>query len=32
MAHDAPASGPSGTLVIRNVGLMLSGDLGKPDS
>ena len=30
MAHDAPAAGPSGKVVIRNVGLMLSGDLAKP--
>ena len=30
MAHDAaPAAGPS-KLVIRNVGLMLSGDLARP--
>jgi enamidase len=30
MAHDAPAAGPAGKLVIRNIGLVLSGDIGKP--
>jgi enamidase len=30
MAHDAAVTGGSGKLVIKNVGLMLSGDLAKP--
>src|SRR6195952_4152690 len=30
MAHDAPVSTGPSKLVIRNVGLMLSGDLGQP--
>ena len=30
MAHDAPAAAPSGKVLIRNVGLMLSGDLARP--
>ncbi len=30
MAHDAPAAAPSGKLVIRNIGLMLSGDMLQP--
>ncbi|MCW6506654.1 Enamidase [Lichenifustis flavocetrariae] len=30
MAHDAPAAGPSGKLVIKNIGLLLSGDIGRP--
>ena len=30
MAHDAPAAGPSGTVLIRNIGLLLSGDLARP--
>ena len=31
MAHDAPqATGPSSKLVIRNIGLILSGALEKP--
>lgn len=30
MAHDAPASGSSGKVVIRNIGLLLSGDLAGP--
>ena len=30
MAHDAPAPMLSGTVLIRNVGLMLSGDIARP--
>ena len=30
MAHDAPATAASGKVVIRNIGLMLSGDLARP--
>ncbi len=30
MADVAPAGGPSGKLVIRNIGLLLSGDLDRP--
>jgi enamidase len=30
MAEAAAAGGPSGKLVIRNIGLLLSGDLGRP--
>ncbi|WP_131118797.1 amidohydrolase family protein [Lichenihabitans psoromatis] len=30
MAHDATAPGPSGKLVVRNIGLLLSGDLTHP--
>ncbi len=30
MAHDAPAAGSAGKLVIRNIGLLLSGDLARP--
>jgi enamidase len=30
MAHDEPAAGGSGKLVIRNIGLLLSGDIGNP--
>jgi enamidase len=30
MAHDEPAAGGSGKLVIRNIGLLLSGDIEKP--
>ncbi len=30
MAHDVAAGPPKGKLVIRNIGLLLSGDLNKP--
>ena len=30
MAHDAPASAASGKVVIRNIGLLLSGDIAAP--
>ncbi len=30
MAHDAPATAAAGKLVIRNIGLLLSGDLNRP--
>lgn len=30
MPHDAPSASPSGRTLIRNVGLMLSGDLAQP--
>lgn len=30
MAHDAPATAPQTKLVIRNIGLLLTGDLDKP--
>ena len=30
MAHDAPAAAASGKVMIRNIGLMLSGDLARP--
>ena len=30
MAHDAPAPAASANAVIRNIGLLLSGDLGRP--
>ena len=30
MAHDAPQSTGPGKLVIRNIGLLLSGDIEKP--
>ena len=30
MAHDAAQTGGAGKLVIRNIGLILSGDLGRP--
>ena len=30
MAHDAPAAAASGKVVIRNIGLMLSGDIARP--
>lgn len=30
MAHDAPAAAASGKVVIRNIGLLLSGDIARP--
>ena len=30
MAHDAPAAAASGKVVIRNIGLILSGDIARP--
>ncbi len=30
MAHDAPAPAASGKVVIRNIGLLLSGDIARP--
>jgi len=30
MAHDAPATSPSGKVVISNIGLLLSGDIAEP--
>jgi enamidase len=30
MAHDAPAAKPTGKVVIRNIGLLLSGDMARP--
>ena len=30
MAHDAPSVAPSSKIVIRNIGLLLSGDIGRP--